>query len=302
MGRSSPATRPAVGIALALALALRDRGGAQATRLLLHAPWVDLTDEHPGHRAVFARTRGCSSASACVRRVVGRVGRGAGPAGGLAGPGRPGRAAAGADVLRHPGHPGARLPAAASRAAEAGWDLTYVELPDLIHVFPMLPFIPEAGGPGGRRWGSCGEGRRVPFDEFDARDAYDVWRLRQQVFVVEQECPYADLDGATASRVPGTSCSSDDDGGAGVRPGADDGTCGGSAGWPSPRRPAAVASPTALMKIALRSARTGTSMEAQSPLADWYNSSGSRCPVRSTWTTGSRTCRCGGPQDSLVNQ
>jgi ElaA protein len=27
------------------------------------------------------------------------------------------------------------------------------------------------------------------------RTAYDVWRLRQQVFVVEQDCPYPDLDG-----------------------------------------------------------------------------------------------------------
>jgi ElaA protein len=25
--------------------------------------------------------------------------------------------------------------------------------------------------------------------------AYDMWRLRQQVFVVEQHCPYPDLDG-----------------------------------------------------------------------------------------------------------
>ena len=35
----------------------------------------------------------------------------------------------------------------------------------------------------------------VPFDGLDARTAYDVWRLRQQVFVVEQDCPYPDLDG-----------------------------------------------------------------------------------------------------------
>ncbi|MFC5176629.1 GNAT family N-acetyltransferase [Nocardioides taihuensis] len=35
----------------------------------------------------------------------------------------------------------------------------------------------------------------VSFDELDARAAYDVWRLRQQVFVVEQQCPYPDLDG-----------------------------------------------------------------------------------------------------------
>jgi ElaA protein len=34
----------------------------------------------------------------------------------------------------------------------------------------------------------------VPFGGLDARTAYDVWRLRQDVFVVEQECPYPDLD------------------------------------------------------------------------------------------------------------
>jgi ElaA protein len=35
----------------------------------------------------------------------------------------------------------------------------------------------------------------VGFDELDARTAYAVWRLRQDVFVVEQACPYPDLDG-----------------------------------------------------------------------------------------------------------
>jgi ElaA protein len=35
----------------------------------------------------------------------------------------------------------------------------------------------------------------VAFDDLPARTAYDVWRLRQQVFVVEQDCPYPDLDG-----------------------------------------------------------------------------------------------------------
>lgn len=35
----------------------------------------------------------------------------------------------------------------------------------------------------------------VDFDHLTAREAYDVWRLRQDVFVVEQECPYPDLDG-----------------------------------------------------------------------------------------------------------
>jgi acetyl esterase/lipase len=38
--------------------------------------------------------------------------------------------------------PGCRL--LAQRGAEAGWDLTYVEEPDLIHVYPILPFVPEA--------------------------------------------------------------------------------------------------------------------------------------------------------------
>lgn len=32
-------------------------------------------------------------------------------------------------------------------------------------------------------------------DDLPVRTAYDVWRLRQQVFVVEQDCPYPDLDG-----------------------------------------------------------------------------------------------------------
>jgi ElaA protein len=37
--------------------------------------------------------------------------------------------------------------------------------------------------------------RVLAFAELDAETAYDVWRLRQQVFVVEQHSPYPDLDG-----------------------------------------------------------------------------------------------------------
>ncbi|MEO6512568.1 MAG: GNAT family N-acetyltransferase, partial [Nocardioides sp.] len=37
--------------------------------------------------------------------------------------------------------------------------------------------------------------RVLAFDDLDATTAYDVWRLRQQVFVVEQHSPYPDLDG-----------------------------------------------------------------------------------------------------------
>ena len=35
----------------------------------------------------------------------------------------------------------------------------------------------------------------LPFAALDPATAYAVWRLRQDVFVVEQECPYPDLDG-----------------------------------------------------------------------------------------------------------
>ena len=33
------------------------------------------------------------------------------------------------------------------------------------------------------------------FDELDARTGYLLWQLRGAVFVVEQDCPYLDLDG-----------------------------------------------------------------------------------------------------------
>jgi ElaA protein len=33
------------------------------------------------------------------------------------------------------------------------------------------------------------------FADLDAATAYAIWRLRQDVFVVEQACPYPDLDG-----------------------------------------------------------------------------------------------------------
>ncbi len=40
------------------------------------------------------------------------------------------------------------------------------------------------------------------FADLDATTAYACWRLRQDVFVVEQDCPYADLDGRDLE--PGT--------------------------------------------------------------------------------------------------
>ena len=82
------------------------------------------------------------------------------------------------------------------RAEEAGWPLTYVEEPGLIHVFPILPFLPEAS----RAWRQTLEFltvkiSAVPFAALDPLTAYSLWKLRQDVFVVEQEAAYADLDG-----------------------------------------------------------------------------------------------------------
>lgn len=44
--------------------------------------------------------------------------------------------------------------------------------------------------------------RILGFTELDAHAAHSVWKLRQDVFVVEQECPYPDLDGRDPE--PGT--------------------------------------------------------------------------------------------------
>ena len=44
--------------------------------------------------------------------------------------------------------------------------------------------------------------RVAAFDDLDARTAYLIWQLRESVFVVEQECPYQDLDGRDLE--PGT--------------------------------------------------------------------------------------------------
>jgi len=37
------------------------------------------------------------------------------------------------------------------------------------------------------------------FDELDTRELYDILALRQEVFVVEQSCPYPDIDGKDAA-------------------------------------------------------------------------------------------------------
>ena len=133
------------GYALAIALALRDRGGAQATHLLLHAPWVDLTTSTPDTAEVSA---------ADPWLFIGKLHAYAEWwAGSVQDLDRPEVSPALADLSGLPPAlmfcgtrdtlvPGCRL--LARRAGEAGWPLAYVEVPDLIHVFAMLPFIPEA--------------------------------------------------------------------------------------------------------------------------------------------------------------
>jgi monoterpene epsilon-lactone hydrolase len=133
------------GYALALAQALRDRGSIPPTHLLLHAPWVDLSASTPdtvevsagdpwlflGKLHAYAAWWAGSKADLDRPEVSPALGdlSGLPPALMFCGT---------RDTLM----PGCRM--LARRGAEAGWELTYVEVPDLIHVFPMLPFIPEA--------------------------------------------------------------------------------------------------------------------------------------------------------------
>jgi monoterpene epsilon-lactone hydrolase len=133
------------GYALAVALTLRDRGGPQPSRLLLHAPWVDLTTSTPETEEFSARDPWLF-----LGKLRAYAAWWAGRADDLA---RPEVSPALADLAGLPPAlmfcgtrdtlaPGCRL--LARRAAEAGWDLTYVEAPGLIHVYPLLPLVPEA--------------------------------------------------------------------------------------------------------------------------------------------------------------
>lgn len=116
------------------------------------------------------------------------------------------------------------------------------------------------------------------FDELDATTAYAVWRLRQDVFVVEQSCPYPDLDGRDAE--PGTRhVLLRQDGLLGYARVLDDAGVG-SGVWRI-GRVVLVASARGrgladqLMQAAL-SVCTGRDvvLDAQAPLADWYASFG----------------------------
>jgi acetyl esterase/lipase len=134
------------GLALAVALALRDRGGPQPSRLLLISPWVDLTISTPDTYEITG-----TDPWLFIGKMKAYAEWWAGSPDEL---GRPEVSPGLADLAGLPPAlmffgtrdslaPGGRL--LTRRAREAGWELTSVEEPGLIHVYPVLPFLPEAG-------------------------------------------------------------------------------------------------------------------------------------------------------------
>jgi monoterpene epsilon-lactone hydrolase len=134
------------GLALAVALTLRDRGGPQPSRLLLLSPWVDLTTSTPETLEVTE-----TDPWLFIGKMKAYAEWWAGSPDDLP---RPEVSPALADLAGLPPalmffgtrdslSPGGRL--LVRRAREAGWELTSVEEDDLIHVYPLLPFLPEAG-------------------------------------------------------------------------------------------------------------------------------------------------------------
>lgn len=133
------------GLALAVAQSLRDLGSAQPTHLLLLSPWVDLTTSTPA-TTWFARRDPwlqVTKLEAYARWWAGgeddlarpEVSPALGDLSGLP----PALVFCGTrDLLL----PGCRL--LARRAQETDWDLTYVEEPGLIHVWPLVSVLPEA--------------------------------------------------------------------------------------------------------------------------------------------------------------
>ena len=132
------------GFALALAQQLAARPGPQPTHLVLLSPWLDLTNAAPGTAEANAR-------DPWLRLTRLRL-AGSWWAGGDDET-RPevsplyGDPAGLPPTLMFCGtldtfHPQCRE--LVRRAEGTGWDLAYVEEPDLLHVFPILP-VPEAG-------------------------------------------------------------------------------------------------------------------------------------------------------------
>ncbi len=133
------------GYALALAQALRDRGAAQAERMVLLAPWVDLTGNAPGtveaaqrdpwlslrHLGIYAAMWAGSADP--ERLAAARVSPGLADLAGLPDT----LMLCGTRDLLQPG-----CDALFERADEADWPLEYVVAEGLIHVYPLFG-IPE---------------------------------------------------------------------------------------------------------------------------------------------------------------
>ena len=132
------------GLALAVAETLRDRGGAQPDRLVLLAPWVDLTGSSPGIEEAAARdpwlsydnhdTYALFWAGSLEDVARPEVSPGLGDLAGLP----PALVFCGTHDMLYAG-----CVELARRASEAGWDLELVVGEGLLHVYPILP-IAEA--------------------------------------------------------------------------------------------------------------------------------------------------------------
>jgi ElaA protein len=117
--------------------------------------------------------------------------------------------------------------------------------------------------------------RTLAFADLDTATAYAVWRLRQEVFVVEQRCPYPDLDGRDDE--PGTRHVLLEEHGSvvGYARVLDDGDCWrvGRVVLARPARGRGLAD--VVMGAALESCPgRDVVLDAQSPLAGWYASLG----------------------------
>jgi ElaA protein len=108
-------------------------------------------------------------------------------------------------------------------------------------------------------------------DELDVRTSYRLWQLRESVFVVEQDCPYQELDGRDLE--PGTRhvWADSDAGPVGYLRILDDGDAARIGRVLVARSHRGRGLSAALMRAALAEIGDRASvLDAQSPLAGWY--------------------------------
>jgi acetyl esterase/lipase len=131
------------GLALGVAEQLARRAGPQPTHVVLHSPWVDLTNAAPGTEAASVRDPWLKLSRMRLYAEWWAAGEDQT---------RPELSPLYGDLTGLPPtlmfcgtldtlYPQCRE--LADRGRTQGWDLTYVEQPDLLHVYPILP-VPEA--------------------------------------------------------------------------------------------------------------------------------------------------------------